>query len=293
VKAWKAELFLLLITTFWGGTFTFTKIGLVDSSPAVYIIIRFSIALIISFILFGKYLLKIDTDILKRGLVLGALFGGGFLLQTYGLKFTTVQKSAFITGVSVVLTPFAYWFVRRQSILIWQKLGVIIASIGLWIFTNPDFKNLNLGDILTLISTFFWAFYITYMDMFTKGEKEFSLTAQLVMLQFLTATPIAFSSFFIFDSGMIYLNISDSLLISLAFNGIIASFALTYIHTSVQRYSSPVKAALIFSLEPVFASIIAYFFLFEILSLREIWGALILFSGVMISELGEYLFKKL
>lgn len=289
MKSWKAELWLFFITFIWGGTFVFTKLGLEDCPPSLYIIIRFSIALIISIIVFGKHLRNISANTLKHGLILGLLFGSGFILQTYGLKMTTVSKSAFITGLTVCITPFAYYFVERKSIALWQKAGVVIATIGLWLFTNPQFDNLNFGDIITVVSTFFWAFYITYMDVFTRGRSVFSETVQLVALQFIAAAPLAGITFFIYDSSDFTVNISKNLIYSLAYNGILASFLLTFIHTSIQRYSTPVKAALIFSLEPVIASVAAVLFIGEILGLRELAGGAILFIGVITSEVGEFI----
>ncbi len=249
------------------------------------------IALSISIVFFGKYLLKLNPQIIKQGLILGFFFGSGFLLQTYGLKITTVSKSAFITGMAVILTPFVFKLLIKKKIAHWHKLGVITAFIGLIIFTNPRVDNINMGDVLTLISTLFWAFYITYMDIFTKDKTEFSETIQLVVLQLFTCAILAIASFFVFDYSEFFFNLSDNLLISLAYNSIIASFFLTLIHTSVQRYTTPVKAALIFSLEPVIASFIAMIAINEILIYREYFGAFIMFSGVLISELGDFIFK--
>lgn len=293
MKAWKAELLLFLVTFIWGATFLFTKLGLRDASPSTYLILRFSIALFICLIFFGKHLRYITRRNLLHGLILGLFFGAGFILQTYGLKLTSVSKSAFITGIAVVLTPFVYWFVRRKKVLIWQKTGVIIAAVGLFIFTNPEVGSINIGDFVTLLSTIFWALYITYMDVFTKEKEGFSETIQLVMLQFVASEFIALITLFGFEGSQFKFTLTPNLLISLAYNGIVASFFLTLIHTSVQRYTTPVKAALIFSVEPIFASFIALVVLNEILSLREYTGAIILFSGVIISEAGEFITDKL
>jgi drug/metabolite transporter (DMT)-like permease len=288
LKAWKAELFLVFMTFVWGGTFVFTQIGLRDCSPSLYIIIRFSISLSISLLFFGKHFLTIDKKTFYQGIILGLMFGGGFVLQTYGLKLTSVPKSAFITGISVILTPFAHWFVERKKIHFWQKIGVIIVAIGLWLFTQPDFDNLNWGDVLTLFSTAFWAFYITYMEVFTRGRIHFAETMQLVITQFIGATSIAVITLLLFDTGNLEIQISNSLIISLIYNGVLASFVLTVIHTSVQRYTTPVKAALIFSLEPVVATTIAVIVLGASLTLIENIGATILLLGVVASEFGEY-----
>jgi len=288
LKSWKAELLLALVTLIWGCTFLFTKQGLDDCSPSLYIIIRFSISLIVSFVFFNRKLLKIDRNTIKQGLILGIMFGCGFVLQTYGLKFTSVSKSAFITGTCVLLTPFVFWFVERKAIYLWQKVGVAVASVGLWIFTNPDFNNLNWGDIMTLGSTFFWAFYITYMDVFTRSRTRTEETMQLVATQLTGALPIVLITFLIFDSNSVFIRPTINLIVSLLFNGFLASFMATLVHTAIQRYSTPVKAALIFSLEPLIATAAAYIVINERLLPYEIIGGIILFTGVIVSELGEF-----
>lgn len=286
MSSWKAESLLFLVTIIWGCTFLFTKLALSDCPPSLFLVLRLALALILSIIFFGKHLKHLNKKNLSQGLILGLLFGLGFLLQTYGLKFTTVSKSAFITGITVSITPFVYWLLKRKKVNFWSKLGVIIATIGLYIFTKPDFNNINLGDFLTLLSTFMWAFYITLIDDFTKGQSGIAITAILVILQFFTTTVLSSISFFIFDFQNIYFRFSENLLIALLFNGLLASFIVTFIHTAYQKYTNPVKAALIFSLEPVFASIFAFIFINEILTFREYLGGFLLLLGVFVSEIG-------
>ncbi len=291
MKPWKAELSLFAVTFIWGGTFLFTKLGLDDCSPSTFIIIRFVIALTLSMIFFGSSIKLIERETIKQGIILGLLFGTGFVFQTYGLMYTTVSKSAFITGMTVPITPFVFKLVQHSKINFWSKIGVVIATSGLFIFTNPDFDAINPGDFMTLLSTVFWAFYITYMDKFTKFCTNKNKTKQLVVLQFVAALIPAMFTLLIFDFSSFKFNLSTSLITALAFNGILASFLVTIIHTSVQRFTNPVKAALIFSLEPIIASIIAVIAINEILSYREYSGAAILFMGLLISELGPYLQK--
>ncbi len=228
----------------------------------------------------------------RNGLILGVFFGVGFLLQTYGLKFTIVAKSAFITGITVPITPIVYFLILRKPIGKYSLIGVLVATIGLWKFTNPDFNNINIGDALTLMSTIFWALYITYMDVFTRGSENKDESAQLVVLQFLAATPIAVLFFFILDYSDFFFVWNTKLLISLLYNSIMASFFVTFIHTSIQRYTTPVKAALIFSLEPIVASTVAIIVFGEWLSPSETIGGAILLSAVLISEIGGYWEKR-
>ncbi|MCX6152894.1 MAG: DMT family transporter [Candidatus Kapabacteria bacterium] len=286
MKPLKAEFYLLLVTLIWGGTFTLTKGALSDCPPLLLTALRFSIALIVSLIFFSKYLKGIDRDILRNGIILGLLFTFGFLLQSVGLKFTSVSKSAFITGITVAFTPFAYYIIERKTITNIQKFGIFIVSIGLWLFTNPHIDNINIGDALTLGSTLFWAFYITYIDVFTRETDSFAITIRLVIIPFMVAVPISFLLFFIFEFQNLNFHISPHLIGALAYNGLIVSIVVTLIHTSVQKYTTPVKASLIFTLEPVFASIIAFLFINDQLSGREIAGAIVIFIGIISSELG-------
>ncbi len=145
LKQWKAELALLLVTFLWGGTFLFTKLGLDDCTPSTFILMRFMIALSLSMIFFGRKLKGINRETLIQGIILGLLFGGGFVLQTYGLKFTSVSKTAFITGMTVPITPFVFKLIQKTKIQLWSKIGVVVATIGLYVFTKPDFDNINLG----------------------------------------------------------------------------------------------------------------------------------------------------
>lgn len=293
MKTWKAELLLLIVTMIWGATFTFTKLGLEVTTVFFFLFLRFSLALTLSLAIWGKYLIPMERKILNQGLILGMLFSGGFILQTMGLSLTTVTKSAFITGIAVVLTPFAFKLIIKKKIKIYQTCGVVIAAVGLWLFTNPVGDALNIGDILTLMSAFFWAFYITLMDVYTKEIKTFNRTIQLVILQFIVAMPTGLLGFLLFEADSFKFMLTPNLIIALLYNGIIASIFLTLIHTSVQKYSNPVKAALIFSLEPVFAALVAYFTFNESLTNFELFGAAILFSGVIFSEIGEYIVFKI
>ncbi len=285
MKSFNAELLLLVITIIWGATFTFTKLGLGFVSPFTYNLFRFIIAITLSLILWRKSIFSITRKTFIEGLILGLFYAGGFAFQTLGLFYTTVTKSAFITGLSVVFTPIVFLITQKKNIPINQKVGIIVALFGLWLFTKPVWNNINIGDLLTLISTFFWAFYLVYMNVFTEKVKSFAITSQLVFLQFIVVGFVSLCGSLAFEFDKLILPTNEILIFSLLYNGIIASVLLTTIHTSVQKYTTPIKAALIFSLEPVFAAIFALIILNEILSLREYIGALVLFTGIIVSEL--------
>lgn len=293
IKEKKGELVLLLITIIWGGTFLFTKNGLKSVSPFIFIILRFSIALLLSTTIFWKKIRTIDRATVHQGIILGLLFGGGFMLQTYALVYTTISKTAFITGLSAAFVPFAYRIIFKRHVTLWQWVGVIICIFGLGVFTNPNLTQFEFGDFLTLCSTFFWAFYVTFMDMFTKERNSFDETVQLVTMQFVGALPVTLLAFIFTDVKDLKLEVNSELIIALLYNGVIASFVLSLLQTNYQKLLSPVKASLIYSLEPVFASLIAVFAINEMLTGRELIGAAILFFGVLSTEFGKVVWEKL
>ena len=291
-KSTKAEVMLLIMTLIWGATFTFTDWGLEFSSPILYLILRFSVAVLLCLIIFNKRLLGIDKEMFRTGIILGLLFGGGFIFQTTGINSTSVSNSAFITGLTVSIVPFTFWILSKRKVLFFSKIGVVIATIGLFIFTNPTVNNINDGDTLILISIFFWAVYITLMDRYTKNHNTNQQTMQMAFLQMITSLILFVIVFFTYELPNYKLIFNNELILSFLFNGAIASFILLLVHTRYQKDTTPVKAALIFSLEPIFAAIIAYFFINEVLSLQEFIGASILMTGVFISELGKPILEK-
>ena len=292
MKSLKAESVLFLMTIIWGGTFVATKIGLEYCSFSLYIMIRFAIALLLSLMFFGKYLKNIDRETLKHGVILGLIFGGGFVFQTIGLKYTEVSNSAFITGFTVPLTPLISWLIQKKKIPIFSILACIFAFVGLIIFTNPFGNQFNYGDLITLFSTLFWAFYITYMDVFTKGKSGIKYTGLMLITQLAAALLVASLVFLITEIDSYVFILNNNLIISLLYNAILASFLVTLLHTGFQKYSTPVKAALIFSLEPIFATIFSAFLGLELIGTLKIIGGTIMMIGILTSELAPIIFRK-
>lgn len=292
MKTRQAEGLLLLVTLIWGGTFLFTKVGLDDCDFSLYLTLRFTVALVPALVLFGGKLRYATKKMIRNGAVLGFFFGAGFVLQTLGLKYTEVSNSAFITGLTTPITPFIAYLLIRSKIKAASIVGVAVAFIGLTVFTNPFAGDFNNGDFLTFLSAFCWAFYIVYMDIFTKSSDGNETRIYLVM-QLATSFVMCLATFLIFDARDFVLVPTRSLLVSLLFNGLLASLAVTFIQTFSQRYTTPVKAVLIFTLEPVFATLFSVIFRNETLGLLKIIGGLFMLSGILISEVGPYLKSKL
>ncbi|MCI0707200.1 MAG: DMT family transporter [Ignavibacteriae bacterium] len=280
----KAELLLFSITLIWGSTFVVTKGALESISPFLYVALRFSLAAII-FILFQPHVLKLNREVLLKGGFLGFLLFVGFSVQTMGLQYTTASKSAFITGMLVVLTPICQVVIEKRMPKIGNVIGVALVTIGLYFLTSPEGSGMNTGDWLTLGCALSWALYIVYLDIY--GSKYDA--AQLTFAQFLVSiVGGAIGAIFLEESRFVP---AFELYGALAYLAVFATVIALFVQTKYQKETTPTRAAVIFSVEPVFAAIIAYIVLDEMIgSLGMVGGGLIV-VGLLVSELSDVVFR--
>ncbi|HEC63131.1 MAG TPA: EamA family transporter, partial [Candidatus Acetothermia bacterium] len=166
-------LILLLVTAIWGWTFVLVKEGMAEVGPFWFLALRFVLATVLALPLLCQRLRKTGLRDWIRGAVLGAVLFGGYFFQTWGLVYTTAQKSGLITGLSVVLVPPLAWlFGQRTSARTWA--GVMLAALGLSLLVLGGAEPLGptgFGDFLTILCALAFAWYLVLLDRFTKrGE---------------------------------------------------------------------------------------------------------------------------
>ena len=188
----RAEGVLLLVTLIWGGTFAVIKTAVIDITPSAFVVTRFGLALLIAIAIWPSALRTMDRTVVRHGLILGVLFGIGFLLQSIGLTMTTASTSAFVTGTMVVFVPFVFRIVEGTKVRPLHLVSVAVVALGLWLFTEPEVRGFNMGDLLTLIAAILWAGYVVYIDLWTKDlEGESDKLHALVILQFVATIVLA------------------------------------------------------------------------------------------------------
>ena len=293
----RAEVYLLLTTVFWSGTFVFTKFALDNTDPVFFVTLRFALAALLCLALWYKKLRTLEHDAMQAGVILGAFYGIGFFFQTWGLQYTTISKSAFITGMVVVFIPATNYILQRKKVEFVHTLALIIAIAGMYFLTNPDLGALNYGDVMTLCASILWSFYIPYLDkVSTVHATRENFTEQLVTIQFTTTLLLgilvhivvySFSLQNTFQLGLLRVSPDATLYVSLIYTALIGSIASTTIQTKYQRYVPPVKAGIIFALEPIFASAIAYFTNNERLNNQEFIGAGLMIVAVVFADVGK------
>ena len=155
---------LILTTIIWGGAFVVMK-NSVDLIPPSYLLaLRFSIAAICMLAVFWRQNKGMDKKDLQYGVILGLFLFLSYIFQTYGLKYTTASKNAFITTLYVIIVPFLHWGFNHQRPSGRNIGAAVLAVIGLALLSLEGDMGINLGDFLTLICGIFFAVHIVFID---------------------------------------------------------------------------------------------------------------------------------
>jgi drug/metabolite transporter (DMT)-like permease len=279
-KSVLADLALLFITLIWGSTFVVVKKSLIQVSPIFFIALRFWVATAVLLVGLRGSLRNISRETWRRGLILAVVLLGGFIFQTVGLRSTTPSRSAFITGLSVILVPVLGYFLFRSRPRPQTLAGVVMAAVGLGMLT---FHNVDLrfrsGDTLTFFSAIVFALHILFLGRYLRGSDY----RQLVLLQVSGCAVIATLIMPILEIPFLVWDTTIGL--SIFLTGVLATALAFYVQNRAQQFTTPNRTALIFSLEPFFAALFAYLLLGQILTGREWLGGSLILAGIITSEI--------
>ncbi len=294
-----ADAALMLVTLVWGSTFVMAKDVLERWPPFAYLTLRFGLAALVLLALFGKQIARARVSEWKAGAVLGLLAGSGFALQAVGQVYTTPSKSAFVTGLTTPLVPFIAFVLLRARPNLENLLGVVLASIGGVLILAPRESSANVGDLLTLGCTGLFAAHITYLSVYSKqidARRLAVLQIAFAALLFVVVWLSLRASALVFSPEVLPL-IARREIVPLVWTGrvvwqeiylaTVATVGTFLAWTWAQGRMSATHAAIIFSLEPVFATLIAVMVRGrgEWAGGRANWGALLILAGVVVSEL--------
>ena len=280
-QKYRAELFLAAATLIWGATFVIIKEGLKSSSPILFIGIRFTAAFLILAVFNWKSFSKASRQMWKNAAVLGILNYIAYAAQTIGLEYTTVAKSSLVTYLFSVLTPPLQYLITGKKPTAGNITGLLIVFTGMMIITSPRAEGINFGDILTLASALSYALYIVYIDVYSSAEDAgFLVTVQFLItgVMGLAAAPFVEKPFIIFDWNLV---------LSIAYLSILGSAVAIYLINRFQKYTSPTKAVIIYSLEPLFSVLLGILLLNESKSAAKFSGMALIIGGILVSELWE------
>ncbi len=261
---------LLLATATWGTSFVVMKSALASAGPGVICFGRFAIAAIVL-----SPFLRAKCKLWLAGGELGVWLFSGYASQTIGLRYTTVNRSAFITAMTVVLVPMIVTgFGRRIRRLTWAAALVALVGCGL---LSYDGSRPNIGDAWTLVTALTFAVYIARMSDHAKGHRPLALAAtQLMVIAALSGGWVAGTMPHVVRvpwGALIYL-------------GLLCTAVTTWMQAVAQSSVSAPTAAVIFTMEPVFAAILAYWVRQETLGPRGLIGAGLILVAAIASQFG-------
>jgi drug/metabolite transporter (DMT)-like permease len=278
---------LSLVTAFWGITFVVVKDALGHGDPFSFLALRFVTGALLLSLLARRQLLLPQN--LRRGALLGGFLFLGFVFQTTGLTDTTPSRSAFITGLAVVLVPLWSLLLFRRVPRVTSLLGVALATVGLYYLTRPDLHGVgggfSRGDLLTTFGAGAYSLHICLTERFAAREGVTGLVAvQLWTVALLSVLCLPFVE--------THVTWTPAFVGAFLFCGIFASAGALTVQTWGQARTTAVRAALIYSMESVFASTYSVLLGFETLGPREWSGGALIVSGVLLSEVGAALLER-
>jgi len=283
-RSLKAHILLVLITLIWGSNFVVIKNALADISPLCFNAVRMSLAAVVLAAIFYRELPRLTAGAVRSGFLVGLFLFVGNELQTSGLKYTTASKSAFLTGVSVVLVPVLLAVFWKRGINRLTSIGVVLAFAGLYLLTVPasagaglNLRSMNHGDLLTLGAALVFAFHIIFIEHATQAHRWQQITVVQVAVTALLmiVTTLGEKVSVVWSPRVLWgIGITGCLGLALAFA----------IQAWAQQFTPATHTALIFTLEPVFAWLTSFIFLGERLGGRSGLGAACILAGLLISE---------
>ena len=275
----KAELSLLLLTFIWGTTFPLVKTALDFSSPFLFVLLRFALAALAVGLVFRGRISFEAKGIVKAGAIIGVFLFLGFGFQTLGLKYTTASKSAFITGLFVVMIPLLSYLMLKEKVRIFSVIGVVLALTGLYLMTRPKGSEFNIGDFFTFFCAISFSLQVIFVQIYTKRFDFLTLTFIQIAVTALLSIPFALA---LETTKLVY---DPWLILAVLVCAILATALALFLQNRVQKDTTTVKAALIYAMEPVFAAVFSYLLLSELLGWLGILGGGLILSGMLCSEL--------
>ena len=277
-KSALGRLCLIGCTFLWGTSFVVLKSAL-DAMPTLWILaIRFLGAALLMTLFGFRKLKKLDQSYWKGGAVMGVFLTAAYIIQTYGLVYTTPGKNAFLTATYCVLVPFLWWVIRRQKPERSHVIAAVICFVGIGLVSLQEHLTVNPGDLITLFCGMFYGLHIIATSVYAKGRDAVLLS----MVQFLTAAVICFA-LAPFVSPFPAQVPSDTWL-RIAYLCIMCTGVCFLLQTIGQKYTPANEVAIFLTLESVFGAAISVLFFHERLTFQVFFGFVLIFLAVLISE---------
>jgi len=289
IKTLKSDALLLLASAIWGFAFVAQRIGMDYVGPFTFNGVRFALGSLVLLPLILRNGIRRNPS-RKSTSPAGTktlIFGGGLLgialfaaasLQQVGLVYTTAGNAGFITGLYVVIVPILGLFLGQHSNAgTW--IGAFVAAVGLYLLSVSDELTISFGDMLELIGAFLWAVQILIVGWLSPKIDPI----KLAFAEFSACSLLSLITAFIFEE--IVLNTLLQATIPILYGGVLSVGVAFTFQVVAQQNAHPAHAAILFSLESVFAVLGGWLILNETISSRGFVGCALMLSGMLLSQL--------
>lgn len=276
---------LALVTLIWGSTFVLVKDAVEQVSPLLLLALRFTLgalALVIIIALLGRWR-GVTLREVGWGALMGVALGTGYALQTMGLQWTSASNAGFITGLYVVFVPVLGIIFLKQTPDRWGITGIALATLGLALLSLRSETGfyLNSGDLLMLGCAAAFAVQIVVVARVAGWADPLRMTlVQIAVAGLLNALGAA-----LFERPVAAMD--PQLWASAAYLGVAATSLAFTIQITVQRFTSALHTALIFTLEPVFAAFFGVWLQHDRLGVAAWAGAAMILAGMILGQGSE------
>ncbi|GAB4364111.1 MAG: DMT family transporter [Calditrichia bacterium] len=283
----KSDLLLLLAALIWGFAFVAQRVGMDYVGPFLFNGVRFALGtsfLIPFYFLSNRSRRETSTrEIDSRikwlgGIYAGVIVFGGASFQQIGLVYTTAGKAGFITGLYVIIVPILglFW---KQKTLFNTWLGAVFATVGLYLLSVTQNFTVEFGDFLVLIGAFFWAAHVQIIGWLTTHIRPI----RIAIIQFAVCSILSLIVALFIET--IRIDRLLQALVPILYAGFLSVGIAYTLQVIAQKHAPPAHAAILLSLEAIFAVLGGWMVLGEMLTLREMVGSLLMLIGMILSQL--------
>ena len=268
--------FLVLTTLFWGGSFLFTKIGVATIPPQLFVLSRFILATLIMLAVCSTRLKKLDAGIIIRGITVGTALGLTNMTFVFGIHGTSISRAGILNNLFVLFIPVIIKIFWRDRIGRVNMAGIALAVAWIWLLATGGGGGFNRGDIISTICAFMIACHIVSVSKVLKDDDVFLIT----LVQFATVSLIAGAATLLLPLPPF--TVTTPAIMSVLYCAVFPTVFCFTLQNIYQRYVTPTRAGLIYTLDPVWCLIAGFFILGERLNSREWLGCGIIFLAALL-----------
>jgi drug/metabolite transporter (DMT)-like permease len=272
-----ASFALVGVTAVWGYSFLAVKDAIASMPVMDFLAWRFLAASVVMIALRPTCLRNVTRLELLRGVGLGTILGLAYIAQTYGLRYTSVANSGFITGMFVVLTPVMSWILLRRKTNRTTWMVVALATVGLALLSLNGWA-VGIGELLTLVCAVLFAIHIVGLGEWSSQYKPYAFTL-------LQIGAVAVISLIAAIHEGITVPPDPGVWEAVVITGVLATALAFLVQTWAQSLVSATRAAVVMTMEPVFAGLFAVIIVGDQLTGRTLGGAACILAAMFIINL--------